>query len=78
MTHRQFVNAIVTAFLKDAVAQLDTREGCLSSGHAFHSCKGQRRARRAHPEAQRAMGTGLLLASVETGKAEVPQRIQCG
>lgn len=78
MTHKQFVNDIVTAFLTDAVAQLDTREGRLSSGHAFHCCAEQRGARRAHPEAQGAMGTGLLLDSVEPGKAEVPQRIPCG
>lgn len=32
-------------------------------------------ARRAHPEAQRAMGTGPFLAPMETGRAEAPQRI---
>lgn len=42
MTHKQFVNDIVTAFLRDAVAQLDTREGHLGSGHALHPCEENR------------------------------------
>lgn len=42
MTHKQFVNDIVTAFLKDSVAQPDTHENRPGSGHAFHSCEEKR------------------------------------